>query len=233
MIGAKGDSMESSTIHGNSDEQCSKDLSKRHQDQRQIRFHVIFITSFLIPMNSTAMDAMNLHTTTSNAPSRVKTTWLIVSAVNWTNSLESTELSFATISSHISHFSTSHKCITVAATGKDPFVKLGYQNDNNVMYSQHLFAASLGTAAIEAVGKGWQAARLCSANTFKDMTLVSAAMKSSTSSVAAALTQSTLPNVDSFNATIATKGANSVVLHDQFKNKNAQLPPWAMGSTRT
>lgn len=46
----------------------------------------------------------------------------------------------------------------------DTFVPLGCQSENNVMFSQHVFAMSLNTSEMERLGEALQSATLCSTN---------------------------------------------------------------------
>ncbi len=105
---------------------------------------------------------------------------------------------------------------------KGEFVRLGCQHDNNVEYAQHMFSMSLGSDAMHTLGKGWQAARLCSANHYhaiRDL-LVSksfftnlSSSSSAVQSMAAALTHPHLPLQESLHVTLVSK---AVVVTDEL-----------------
>ncbi|RHY34243.1 hypothetical protein DYB32_001075 [Aphanomyces invadans] len=116
----------------------------------------------------------------------------------------------------------------------DDFVRLGCQHDNNVEYAQHLFGMSLAEDAIKIMGQGWQAARLCSANHYRDMheLLASDALRHADlrhHPVATALVDSNAANRPTTNVSVMTK-IGSVRIRGLFKDKGSAVPPWAMAA---
>ncbi|RHY88798.1 hypothetical protein DYB31_000526 [Aphanomyces astaci] len=115
----------------------------------------------------------------------------------------------------------------------DDFIRLGCQHDNNVEYAQHLFAMSVDGEAIKSVGRGWQSARLCSANHYHDMSqvLASAALRRNELEhpMAAALVDPDADDAPSTNVTVVTK-VGSVRIRGLFKDKASAVPPWAMAA---
>ncbi|KAF0686505.1 Aste57867_21692 [Aphanomyces stellatus] len=123
---------------------------------------------------------------------------------------------------------------TSGAATSDDFVRLGCQQDNNVEFAQHLFAMSLDAAALDAVGRGWQASRLCSANHYRDMQarLASPALLHDTKhAIAKALVNPDLDVTASTNMTIEAKACGkSATIRGLFKGKLSEVPPWAMAA---
>ncbi|OQR98163.1 hypothetical protein ACHHYP_09047 [Achlya hypogyna] len=117
----------------------------------------------------------------------------------------------------------------------DAFVPLGCQDENNVQYSQHLFAMSLGPEGIERLGHGLQAARVCSANFYKadaafmaSASLAAAAVPASVQSMADALTKPKLARTASKTLAYTTKAGSPVT--SVFKAGTDALPPWALAA---
>ncbi|CAK4090154.1 unnamed protein product [Aphanomyces euteiches] len=121
---------------------------------------------------------------------------------------------------------------TIASSDEqDDFVRLGCQHDNNVEYSQHLFAMSVGSDGIDLVGNAWHSARLCSANHYDDMVemLASPALRQNKEhAVADALVNAEAVEKPSINVTFTTKGSRKVSISAVVKNKQSEVPPWAM-----
>ncbi|KDO32544.1 hypothetical protein SPRG_03019 [Saprolegnia parasitica CBS 223.65] len=119
------------------------------------------------------------------------------------------------------------------------FERLGCQHDNNVEYAQHLFAFSVGDAALATIASGWRAARLCSANHYHaiDNLLVSPSLRNASALsgtarvVASVMVDPHLPAQPFVQVQVATKGKQSIIVHGLFKSRSAEVPPWALVAT--
>ncbi|KDO21713.1 hypothetical protein SPRG_13129 [Saprolegnia parasitica CBS 223.65] len=113
------------------------------------------------------------------------------------------------------------------------FVPLGCQGEDNVQYAQHLFAMSLPATSMDALGRGLQVARVCSANFYKadaeimtSASLRAAGVPSSLQSMADALTKPRLPKTPSTTLVLQTKAQMAIT--SVFKAGVDALPPWAL-----